>query len=86
MPATDRPFNVLLSPDHVAQLAALAIARQCSKGHIIRDSIRHYFRMMLNHQPTCATGQPCLVPQLHQLPPSPPVPMTPTENPTNAQA
>ena len=81
MPATDRPFNVLLGPDHVAQLAALSLACECSKGQIIRSAIRGRFDMKLNHRPTCATGQPCLVPQLHQLPPTPPVPLTPPEDP-----
>jgi len=75
MPKNDRPFNVLLTPDHAVMLAQLAITAQCSKGQVLRDAIRWRFAATCNHQPTCAAGRPCLVPHLHPTVPTPPVPM-----------
>jgi len=87
MPATDRPFNVLLSPDHTAMLSQLAATCQCSRGHVLRDALRWRFAMHCNHQPTCATGQPCLVPALHQVGPVAPVPMPqPPDSPSSSNS
>ena len=61
------PFNVLLPPAEVAQLAALADALHQSRGAVIRGLIRSAHAMILKKVPTCATGGPCFVPHLHQV-------------------
>lgn len=81
MPKTEIAFNVLLSSDQKAMLSQLSTMLQCSRGQVIRDSIRFRFAHSCNASPTCASGQPCLVPALHQTPAAPPVTMPPPSIP-----
>lgn len=73
MAKCDKPFNVLFDTDDVVMLRALSEKLKCSKAHVIRDAIRYRFAMHLNSSPTCANGNPCLVPALHAQPTAPPV-------------
>lgn len=77
MPQLDHAFNVLLTADHKAMLTQLAQSLECSRGHVIRESIRFRFAITCNATPTCASGRPCLVPALHQPPATPPVALPP---------
>ena len=80
MSKCNHPFNVLLDPDDVVMLGALASSLKTSKAHVIRDAIRFRFSMILNATPTCASGAPCLVPALFAQPVVPPVAVPPSSS------
>jgi hypothetical protein len=61
----DRSFNVLFSSESFAQLQELANVYEISAGAVIRRLVRAAFEMRFDQKPTCASGGPCLVPQIY---------------------
>jgi len=74
MPSKAHPFNVLLAPHDVRQLAELADLDRSSKGAVVRRLIGAAHRHQIEGLPTCADGTRCFVPQMHARPPAPPHP------------
>jgi len=66
MATKTRPFNTLMSQEDYDHLQELADGKFCSKGAIVRTLIRSQYAMQVSGQPTCANGNPCFVPQMHQ--------------------
>lgn len=83
---TNISFNVLLSQEDADKLDQLAKHYECSKGLVIRQSVRNHWAMTIMRVPTCATGQRCPVPHIHATTPPgdghpfqrPPRPQDPT--------
>ena len=65
-PARRSQFNVLLSPEDFARLDALAAVLQRSRASAIRQVLIWAHQMTVQGVPTCASGQFCPMPQLHQ--------------------
>lgn len=62
-----RPFNVHLTHDQVAMLTRLAEHKAISRAAVLRQLIQFCYNHTFKGVPTCATGAPCFVPQMHQL-------------------
>ena len=59
-------FQVILSITEYNNLAAMALKRSSSMGHVIRQLINvAHLHTMMRH-PMCPDGQRCYVPQLHE--------------------
>lgn len=71
MPTKTKPFNTLMTQEDYDHLQELATAKFCSMGAIVRTLIRSQYAMQVTGQPTCANGNPCFVPQMHQRPIAP---------------
>ncbi len=70
-------FNVLLSPQHMTLLEEVALKTSTNKSIVIRQAITSYHAMKVLSIPTCADGQACRVPAMHQLPAQIPTPVAP---------
>lgn len=71
-------MTALLTESDDRMLTQLCTLDNESKGAVLRVAIRSSYAMRVLHKPTCATGQPCLVPHVHpQLVAMPPVFMPP---------
>lgn len=75
--ATRKPFNFELDPLRRTQLAQVALARGISQAATLRQLISSAFQMAVDLRPTCVSGTPCFMPQVHPQPP----PNTPTKDP-----
>lgn len=62
-------FNVVLSPEDYARLDALAATLGRSRGAVLREALRFYHQMTVQGIPTCASGQFCVVPNVHRAAP-----------------
>lgn len=76
-------FNVLLSSEEKAMLKALSTANGTSEGAELRAALRARHAHLISRAPTCANGQNCFMPHLHQPQPFYP-PMNNQGNPGNA--
>lgn len=66
MPAKTHKFTILMEPKLYAALTAAAVQTGLSRGLLMRYSFTYYHVMLMQGVPTCATGQQCMCPQLHQ--------------------
>lgn len=64
-------FNVLLDSTEYAMLIDLKRATGFSAGLVLRQALRARHAMQLRGAPTCATGNPCLVPHMFAQQPAP---------------
>lgn len=67
-------FNMLLSTDEKAMLIALARAHGTSEGAEMRAALRARHAHLILGAPTCANGQVCFMPHMHQRPTAPVLP------------
>lgn len=65
-------FNIMMTPDESQWLHTLSQTRRVSQAQILRDALQAKYTMEIAHQPSCASGVRCLVPQMHA--PAPPAP------------
>jgi len=63
------PFTVIFNQVTKAELDELAESLRTSKGACLRNALHFFWLMHCRHVPTCASGQSCLVPQMHPTPP-----------------
>lgn len=63
-------FNVVLSPEDYARLDACAATLQRSRGAVLREALRFLHQMTVQGIPTCASGQFCVVPNVHRAAPA----------------
>jgi len=68
----NRAFNILMNDDERRALDALAQQSGFSRGLIIRRLILAAAKHSIQGHPTCASGSPCFVPQMHARPVTPP--------------
>lgn len=66
--APRKPFNLLLSLDEYEMLQALSKETGSSCGALLRSALRARYAHTLQFVPTCASGSPCFVPQMHMPP------------------
>jgi hypothetical protein len=62
-------MNITLYPVHRKTLDELGEVMSCSAAQVIRTLVLAARAHTLHNSPTCANGNPCLVPQMH--PPTP---------------
>lgn len=67
-PNFQKPLSVLFDDETADMLTQLTDKGRLSKGHVIRQAVRHTFAMQIQHRPTCATGNACHCPHTHQFP------------------
>jgi len=67
MTTRSHSLNVLVSPVLYDLLKELAQTDGVSMGQIVRKLIQHKYNHDILHVPTCASGQPCYVPQMHPV-------------------
>lgn len=58
-------FNVMLSGEDKARLSELSSKTGFSKGQVIRMSLENAWYMQCRSVLLCATGNPCMAPQMH---------------------
>lgn len=59
-------MTILLDDRTFKALAECAELTELSKGALVRNSITNYHAMVVHSQPTCANGQQCFCPTMHQ--------------------
>lgn len=74
MMSRNHSLNVLVSPEEYAKLKEIAEKHGTSMGRQVRKLIGHLYNHECLCVPTCASGQPCYVPQMHPAKPAPTVP------------
>jgi hypothetical protein len=57
-----------MKPSQVAELKDLAHALRITKSQALRQALHAAAAMILHSRPTCASGQACMVPQMHTQP------------------
>lgn len=67
-PNFQKPLSVLFDDETAAMLTELQQKGRVSKGHVIRQAIRHAHAMQVKKIPTCANGTACHCPHTHQFP------------------
>ena len=67
-------FNVQMSPEDDARLDAVAQVLGRSRGACVREALRFLHQMTVQGIPTCASGQFCVVPNVHRPAPALPTP------------
>lgn len=77
-------FNCLLSTEEHAMLVALSRANGTSAGAELRAALRARHAHLILGAPSCASGQTCFMPHMHQRPTYPPN-TNPQGNTGNAQ-
>jgi hypothetical protein len=55
----------MLSDEDYARLDALASVLSRSRGSVVREAVRFAHQMLVSGVPTCASGQFCVVPNVH---------------------
>jgi len=65
MDKTSKPVNTLMDQRLYDVLVDLACIMNCSRGAVIRQSLRYMEAMVINKIPTCASGQRCFTPHMH---------------------
>jgi len=61
-------FNSNFRSDEWLALEELAHTWRCSRSEVLRRLVLAAADMVSTGRPTCATGKPCLAPQLHAAP------------------
>ena len=67
-------FNILLDEEEIAMLSHMAKATTTNMSIVMRQALRWRYAMAENKVPTCANGQACLVPHMHNPTGAPPAP------------
>ena len=60
-------FNVKMSEDQYAMLQQLATDDGIRMADVIRQGISNRFQQRYANVPKCATGNPCMCPQMHHI-------------------
>jgi len=60
-----KAFTVIFTDETKEELEDVAEALRISKGAVLRLGLHNLWLMRCRDCPTCATGQPCLAPQMH---------------------
>lgn len=61
----NRPFNILMNDAERKALDDLATRTGLSRGLMVRRLILAAHKHLCRGVPTCASGRPCYVPQMH---------------------
>ena len=69
-PVRKAAFNVMMSPEDYARLDAVASTLGRSRGAVLREALRFLHQMTVQGIPTCASGQFCVVPNVHRAAPA----------------
>ena len=69
-PVRKAAFNVMMSPEDYARLDAVAATLGRSRGAVLREALRFLHQMPVQGIPTCASGQFCVVPNVHRAAPA----------------
>ena len=69
-PVRKAAFNVMMSPEDYARLDAVAATLGRSRGAVLREALRFLHQMTVQGIPTCASGQFCVVPNVHRAAPA----------------
>ena len=68
-PSRKAAFNVQMSSEDYARLDAVAQVLGRSRGACVREALRFLHQMTVQGIPTCASGQFCVVPNVHRAAP-----------------
>lgn len=69
-PGRKAAFNVMLSDEDYSRMDAVAQVLGRSRGAVLREALRYLHQMTVQGIPTCASGQFCVVPNVHRAAPA----------------